>query len=213
MKKLRILSLLLVLLMALSLSACSKDDGGKNKGSTETTTPTSEATEASTSEAAEASTPEETPQADPDEYVIASDKYSITVPKLDTVLNLENAEYDYSHSNDKKFSVSITVGNMEESYEVVIDTRAYISSLEKAMENSNSFVDNDEEKYAACEIAGFSAICQKKTNEKLKTVTHNYVVAVPSGGFFNFYVQYRFGATSSDMQGFEEAILKSLKIA
>ena len=208
MKKLKIVSAILAVIMTFGLCACSKDKGDttSDNGTTQETAVASSDTATTTAETA-------------DEYITFGKSVKITIPKLENTVKIDNAKFESSVVPDgtyNSFNSTITVGENDKKFNIIIKDGSVMgkTSLEVA-EKLNKGEENDDEKYKACEIAGFKGILKVNTYSGNSKTQHIYYLDVPCGDetyVVNFRLEKLYDKDISDMKSIEEAFLKSIKV-
>ena len=208
MKKLKIVSAILAVIMTFGLCACSKDKGDTTTDNGTTQETTVAPTDTATTTAAAA-----------DEYITFGKSVKITIPKLENTVKIDNAKFESSVVPDgayNSFNSTIIVGENDKKFNIIIKDGSVMgkTSLEVA-EKLNKGEENDDEKYKACEIAGFKGILKVNTYSGNSKTQHIYFLDVPCGDetyVINFRLEKLYDDDVSEMKTIEEAILKSIKV-
>lgn len=209
MKKLKIMSAILAVIMTFGLCACGKDGGNSPSDAPTTLATTVAPTDTATTTAAAAA----------DEFITTGKSVKITIPKLENTVKIDNAKFESSVVPDGKydsFNSKITVEGNDKKFNVTIKDGSIMgkTSLEVA-EKLNKGEEDDDKKYKACKIAGFKGILKVNTYSGNSKTQHIYFLDVPCGNetyVVNFRLEKLFDNDVSEMKTIEEAILKSIKV-
>lgn len=209
MKKLKIMSAILAVIMTFGLCACGKDGGNSPSDAPTTSATTVAPTDTATTTAAAAA----------DEFTTTGKSVKITIPKLENTVKIDNAKFESSVVPDGKhdsFNSTITVEGNDRKFNITIKDGSIMgkTSLEVA-EKLNKGEEDDDKKYKACEIAGFKGILKVNTYSGNSKTQHIYYLDVPCGDetyVVNFRLEKLYDDDVSEMKSIEEAILKSIKV-
>lgn len=209
MKKLKIMSAILAVIMTFGLCACGKDGGNTPSDNPTTPATTVAPTDTSTTTAPAAA----------DEFIITGKSVKITIPKLENTVKIDKAKFESSVVPDGKFdsfNSTITVEGNDRKFNIIIKDGSLMgkTSLEVA-EKLNKGEENDDKKYNACEIAGFKGVLKVNTYSGNSKTQHIYYLDVPCGDetyVVNFRLEELYDDDISEMKNIEEAILKSIKV-
>ena len=208
MKKLKIMSAILAVIMTFGLCAC-----GKDGGITPSDNPTTSATTVAPADTAT------TTAAAANEFITTGKSIKITIPKLENTVKIDKAKFESSVVPDGKFdsfNSTITVEGNDRKFNIIIKDGSLMgkTSLEVA-EKLNKGEENDDKKYNACEIAGFKGVLKVNTYSGNSKTQHIYYLDVPCGDetyVVNFRLEELYDDDTSEMKNIEEAVLKSIKI-
>lgn len=209
MKKLKIMSAILAVIMTFGLCACGKDGGNAPSDNPTAPVTTVAPTDTSTTTAPAAA----------DEFITTGKSVKITIPKLENTVKIDKAKFESSVVPDGKFdsfNSTITVEGNDRKFNIIIKDGSLMgkTSLEVA-EKLNKGEENDDKKYNACEIAGFKGILKVNTYSGNSKTQHIYYLDVPCGDetyVVNFRLEELYDDDISEMKNIEEAILKSIKV-
>lgn len=209
MKKLKIMSAILAVIMTFGLCACGKDGGNAPSDNPTTPATTVAPTDTVTTTAAAAA----------DEFITTGKSVKITIPKLENTVKIDKAKFESSVVPDGKFdsfNSTITVEGNDRKFNIIIKDGSLMgkTSLEVA-EKLNKGEENDDKKYNACEIVGFKGILKVNTYSGNSKTQHIYYLDVPCGDetyVVNFRLEELYDDDISEMKNIEEAILKSIKV-
>ena len=208
MKKLKIMSAILAVIMTFGLCACGKDGGNTPSENPTTSATTVAPTDTATTTAAAAN-----------EFITTGKSIKITIPKLENTVKIDKAKFESSVVPDGKFdsfNSTITVEGNDRKFNIIIKDGSLMgkTSLEVA-EKLNKGEENDDKKYNACEIAGFKGVLKVNTYSGNSKTQHIYYLDVPCGDetyVVNFRLEKLYDDDVSEMKSIEEAILKSIKV-
>lgn len=208
MKKLKIMSAILAVIMTFGLCACGKDGGITPPDNPTTSATTVAPTDTATTTAAAAN-----------EFITTGKNIKITIPKLENTVKIDKAKFESSVVPDGKFdsfNSTITVEGNDRKFNIIIKDGSLMgkTSLEVA-EKLNKGEENDDKKYNACEIAGFKGVLKVNTYSGNSKTQHIYYLDVPCGDetyVVNFRLEELYDDDTSEMKNIEEAILKSIKV-
>ena len=208
MKKLKIMSAILAVIMTFGLCACGKDGGITPSDNPTTSATTVAPTDTATTTAAAAN-----------EFITTGKSIKITIPKLENTVKIDKAKFESSVVPDGKFdsfNSTITVEGNDRKFNIIIKDGSLMgkTSLEVA-EKLNKGEENDDKKYNACEIAGFKGVLKVNTYSGNSKTQHIYFLDVPCGDetyVVNFRLEKLYDDDVSEMKTIEEAILKSIKV-
>ena len=208
MKKLKIMSAILAVIMTFGLCAC-----GKDGGITPSDNPTTSATTVAPADTAT------TTAAAANEFITTGKSIKITIPKLENTVKIDKAKFESSVVPDGKFdsfNSTITVEGNDRKFNIIIKDGSLMgkTSLEVA-EKLNKGEENDDKKYNACEIAGFKGVLKVNTYSGNSKTQHIYYLDVPCGDetyVVNFRLEELYNDDTSEMKNIEEAVLKSIKV-
>lgn len=208
MKKLKIMSAILAVIMTFGLCACGKDGGITPSDNPTTSATTVAPTDTATTTAAAAN-----------EFITTGKSIKITIPKLENTVKIDKAKFESSVVPDGKFdsfNSTITVEGNDRKFNIIIKDGSLMgkTSLEVA-EKLNKGEENDDKKYNACEIAGFKGVLKVNTYSGNSKTQHIYYLDVPCGDetyVVNFRLEELYNDDTSEMKNIEEAILKSIKV-
>lgn len=172
MKKLKIMSAILAVIMTFGLCACGKDGGNSPSDAPTTSATTVAPTDKATTTAAAAA----------DEYITTGKSVKITIPKLENTVKIDNAKFESSVVPDGKhdsFNSTITVEGNDRKFNITIKDGSIMgkTSLEVA-EKLNKGEEDDDKKYKACEIADFKGILKVNTYSGNSKTQHIYFLDV-----------------------------------
>ena len=208
MKKLKIMSAILAVIMTFGLCACGKDGGNVPSDNPTTSATTVAPTDTATTTAAAAN-----------EFITTGKSIKITIPKLENTVKIDKAKFESSVVPDGKFdsfNSTITVEGNDRKFNIIIKDGSLMgkTSLEVA-EKLNKGEENDDKKYKACEIAGFKGVLKVNTYSGNSKTQHIYYLDVPCGDetyVVNFRLEELYDDDTSEMKNIEEAVLKSIKV-
>lgn len=208
MKKLKIMSAILAVIMTFGLCACGKDGGITPSDNPTTSATTVAPTDTATTTAAAAN-----------EFITTGKSIKITIPKLENTVKIDKAKFESSVVPDGKFdsfNSTITVEGNDRKFNIIIKDGSLMgkTSLEVA-EKLNKGEENDDKKYNACEIAGFKGVLKVNTYSGNSKTQHIYYLDVPCGDetyVVNFRLEELYNDDTSEMKNIEEAVLKSIKV-
>lgn len=208
MKKLKIMSAILAVIMTFGLCACGKDGGITPSDNPTTSATTVAPTDTTTTTAAAAN-----------EFITTGKSIKITIPKLENTVKIDKAKFESSVVPDGKFdsfNSTITVEGNDRKFNIIIKDGSLMgkTSLEVA-EKLNKGEENDDKKYNACEIAGFKGVLKVNTYSGNSKTQHIYYLDVPCGDetyVVNFRLEELYNDDTSEMKNIEEAVLKSIKV-
>ena len=208
MKKLKIMSAILAVIMTFGLCACGKDGGITPSDNPTTSATTVAPTDTATTTAAAAN-----------EFITTGKSIKITIPKLENTVKIDKAKFESSVVPDGKFdsfNSTITVEGNDRKFNIIIKDGSLMgkTSLEVA-EKLNKGEENDDKKYNACEIAGFKGVLKVNTYSGNSKTQHIYYLDVPCGDetyVVNFRLEELYNDDTSEMKNIEESILKSIKV-
>lgn len=209
MKKLKIMSAILAVIMTFGLCACGKDGGNTPSDNPTTSATTVAPTDTATTTAAAAA----------NEFITTGKSIKITIPKLENTVKIDKAKFESSVVPDGKFdsfNSTITVEGNDRKFNIIIKDGSLMgkTSLEVA-EKLNKGEENDDKKYNACEIAGFKGVLKVNTYSGNSKTQHIYYLDVPCGDetyVVNFRLEELYNDDTSEMKNIEEAVLKSIKV-
>ncbi len=208
MKKLKIISAILAVIMTFGLCACGKDGGNSPSDAPTTSATTVAPSDTATTTAAAA-----------DEFITTGKSVKITIPKLENTVKIDKAKIESSVVPDGKydsFNSTITVEGNDRKFNIVIKDGSLMGKTShEVAEKLNKGEENDDKKYKACEIAGFKGVLKVNTYSGNSKTQHIYYLDVPCGDetyVVNFRLEELYDDDVSEMKSIEEAFLKSIKV-
>lgn len=208
MKKLKIMSAILAVIMTFGLCACGKDGGNSPSDAPTTSATTVAPSDTATTTAAAA-----------DEFITTGKSVKITIPKLENTVKIDKAKIESSVVPDGKydsFNSTITVEGNDRKFNIVIKDGSLMGKTShEVAEKLNKGEENDDKKYKACEIAGFKGVLKVNTYSGNSKTQHIYYLDVPCGDetyVVNFRLEELYDDDVSEMKSIEEAFLKSIKV-
>lgn len=208
MKKLKIISAILAVIMTFGLCACGKDGGNSPSDAPTTSATTVAPSDTATTTAAAA-----------DEFITTGKSVKITIPKLENTVKIDTAKIESSVVPDGKydsFNSTITVEGNDRKFNIVIKDGSLMGKTShEVAEKLNKGEENDDKKYKACEIAGFKGVLKVNTYSGNSKTQHIYYLDVPCGDetyVVNFRLEELYDDDVSEMKSIEEAFLKSIKV-
>lgn len=193
MKKLKIMSAILAVIMTFGLCACGKDGGNTPSDNPTTSATTVAPTDTATTTAAAAA----------DEFITTGKSIKITIPKLENTVKIDKAKFESSVVPDGKFdsfNSTITVEGNDRKFNIIIKDGSLMgkTSLEVA-EKLNKGEENDDKKYNACEIAGFKGVLKVNTYSGNSKTQHIY--------YLDFLAAMKHMLLTSDLKNYITMIL------